>query len=115
MTQAMRSWFRRGLVGATALGALGVVPVALAGTASAATTTTAYGHQQRCDETLTYEQETYYGPQFVIHRDVCDVQVYDLGGYRRHHAEDVTWQTDRYGYPQEHFAADVRDVEVYRY
>ena len=107
-------FLRRPLVAGSALAMIAVPAAMLAapGSASAATLTPGYGHQ-RCDETLTYVQEDYYGGQFVIDHRVCDVQVF-REGYGRHDQEDVAWQTDRFGYPQEHFARGVRDVEVYR-
>lgn len=115
MTRKIRVRFRRLLI------ILAVVPGAAlalgltAASASASATTPGYGHQ-RCDETLIYIQEGYYGGQFVEHDNVCNVEVFHQGGYGRHHQgeESVAWQTERHGYEQDHFASDVRDVEVFR-
>jgi hypothetical protein len=100
--------------------ALGAVPllaaVGVGGTAlSASAATTTPTHHQRCDETLTYEELGGYFPQFVLVRDVCDVQVFHQGGYGRHHQreEDVAYTTERHGQPDFHFVRDVRDVQVF--
>jgi hypothetical protein len=115
MTLKIRGGFRRLLIIGAALPAVAALGVGLtAASASASTTAPGYGHHQRCDETLTYVQEGYYGGgQFVIVRDVCPgVEVFH-NGYGRHRTEDVFYQTERRGFVRDHFASDVRDVEVF--
>jgi hypothetical protein len=114
MTRSIPARFRRLLIIGAAVPTVAALTVGLtAASASASTTTPRYGHQ-RCDETLTYIQEGYYGGgQFVFVPDVCNVQVFFQGG-RRHREEDVTWQTEsRRGGLRDHFAEDVRDVRVF--
>jgi hypothetical protein len=110
MTRKIRGGFRRILlIGATlpAVAALGLGLTA----ASASAATTAPTHHQRCDDTLTYIQEGYYGGgQFVFVNHVCPgVEVFRA----RHHEENVFYQTERFGFLQDHFARDVRDVRVF--
>jgi len=99
-----------------------IVPGAMLATSAAASASTtvpaapaAHHDYFRCDETLTFLEDSYYGPRFVFVRDACDVQVYrEGGGYGRHHDEDVSYLTDHYGHLRFHFVQGVRDVEVYR-
>lgn len=114
MTHPKAPRFLRRAAFALAVPAVAAGGVVLATTAaSAATTAPAYSHQ-RCDETLTYVQEEgYYGSQFVIQRNVCNVEAF-FQGHRHNRVEDVTWQTEqRRGGFRDHFAENVRDVEVY--
>lgn len=113
MTRKIRGGFRQLLIIGAALPAVAALGVGLtAASASASTTTPGYGHQ-RCDETLTYIQEGYYGGGFTIHRGVCNVEVFHQGD-RRHREEDVAWQSQgRHRGLEDHFATDVRDVEVF--
>lgn len=98
-----------------AAGAAGLT-VALAGAASAATTTPGYGHQHECHETLTYEQEGDYGGQFVEVDNVCFAVIIHEGYGRHHHgAEDVFYQTERHGSFRDHDVRGVRDAEVSYY
>jgi phosphatidate phosphatase APP1 len=110
MTSRIRGGFRRLLIIGAALPAVAALGVGLtAASASASTTAPAYGHQ-RCDDTLTYIQEGYYGGHFVLVRDVCPgVEVIRT----RHHGENVFYQTERRGFLRDHFATDVRDVHVF--
>ena len=112
MTLKIKGRFRRALIAGATLPAVAGLAVGLTA-ASASAATAAPAHHQRCDETLTYIQEGYYGGQFVIRDNVCNVEVFHHGGYGRHGQEDVAWQTERHGYEQDHFARDVRDVEVF--
>lgn len=114
MTRKNRGGFRRVLIIGAALPAAAALGVGLtAASAAASTTTPGYGHHQRCDETLTYIQEGYYGGGFTVHRGVCNVEVFHQGA-RRHHEEDVAWQSQgRHRGLEDHFATDVRDVEVF--
>jgi hypothetical protein len=115
MTSQIRAGFRRLLITGAAVPAVAALGVGLtAASASASATAPRYGHQ-RCDETLTYIQEGYYGGgQFVFVRDVCNVQVFFQGNRHHRGEEDVTWQTEsRRGGLRDHFAEDVRDVRVF--
>ena len=113
MTRMIRVRFRRLLIILAVVPGVAALAVGTtAAAASAATTTPGYGHHQ-CDETLTYDQDGFYGG-FTVVRDVCDVQVFREGYGRHNRAEDVFYQTERHGYLQDHFVRDVRDVEVYR-
>jgi hypothetical protein len=115
MTRKIRGGFRRLLIIGAAVPALAGGAVALtAASASASTTAPGYGHHQRCDETLTYDQQGGYygGDHFVIVRGVCNVEVF-RHGYGRHADEDVFYQTERFGELRDHFVRDVTDVEVF--
>lgn len=111
MTLKIKGRFRRALIAGATLPAVAGLALGLtAASASAAVKAPAYGHHQRCDETLTYEQEGYFGGHFVFVRDVCPgVEVFRAG----RHAEDLFYQTDRFGFLRDHFVRDVRDVEVF--
>lgn len=110
MTRIIKGRFRRALVIAATLPAVAGLALGLTA-ASASAATTAPAHHQRCDETLTYVQEGFFGGHFVFVRDVCPgVEVFRAG---RHGEEDVFYQTDRFGFLRDHFVRDVRDVEVF--
>ena len=116
MTRTIKGRFRRALVIVGTLPAVAALALGLtAASASAATTAPAY-HHQRCDETLIYLQEGYFGPpQWVIVTRVCPgVEIFPAG-YGHHGKEDVFYQTDRHGFLRDHFVTDVRDAEVFRY
>jgi hypothetical protein len=109
MTSRIRGGFRRLLIIGLTLPAVAGLALGLTA-ASASAATTAPAHHQRCDETLTYIQEGYYGGQFVIVNHVCPgVEVFRA----RHHEENVFYQTERFGFLQDHFARGVRDVRVF--
>ena len=109
MTLKIEGRFRRALIAGATLPAVAALTLGLTA-ASASAATKAPAHHQRCDETLTYEQEGYFGGHFVFVRDVCPgVEVFRAG----RHAEDVFYQTDRFGFLRDHFVRDVRDVEVF--
>jgi hypothetical protein len=110
MTLNIGPGFRRALAIGALVPAVGGVAIATGGAASAATMAPA--HHQRCDETLTYVQESFFGPRFVFVRDACNIRVIRLG-FGRHADEDLFYQTERFGFLQSHFARDVRDVQVF--
>jgi hypothetical protein len=107
---------RRILIGTATLATLGGGSLALAGGASAATTaqTTAVVRHDpnRCDETLTYEKLGFFGGQFVLVRNVCDVEVFH-SGFGRHRTEDLFYEQQRHGFRTDHFVSNVRDVRVF--
>jgi hypothetical protein len=119
MTHILTSRFRRPvLAGLGAAGLMAGLSVGLAGAASASTVTPGYGHQNQCDETLTYVQEGYYGGgQFVEVDNVCFALITHEGGYGRHNhgLEDVFYTTQRHGHERDHFVSNVRDAEVHHH
>ena len=89
MTRIIKGRFRRALVIAATLPAVAGLALGLTA-ASASAATTAPAHHQRCDETLTYVQEGFFGGHFVFVRDVCPgVEVFRAG---RHGEEDVFYR-----------------------
>jgi hypothetical protein len=111
-----KSIARRAAVGVLALAAAGGGTVVLAGGASAATTaqtTAAVRHQpNRCAATLTYEKLGFFGGQFVLVRNVCDVEVFH-NGFGRHSTENLFYEQQRHGFRTDHFVRNVRDVRVF--
>jgi hypothetical protein len=118
MTHILISRFRRPLAGLGAAGLAAGLSFGLAGAASASTMTPGYGHQNECNEVLTYlDQEGYYGDsQWVEVDNVCFAVITHEGGYGRHHRgdqeENVFYETQRHGQRHDHDVDNVRDAHV---